>query len=81
MQSQSFCEDKCVTPKGVWSWDWRICVIIPYSLCLEKKKSIILDIQSLLLDFIQENDVHNIYKCSVRYTSYRQCKYICFTIQ
>ena len=23
MQSQSFCEDTYVTPKGVWSWDWR----------------------------------------------------------
>ena len=25
MQSQSFCEDTYVTPKGVWSWDWRSC--------------------------------------------------------
>ena len=24
MQSQSFCEDTYVTPKGVWSWDWRL---------------------------------------------------------
>ena len=48
-----------------------IWVIIPYSLCLEKKKLIIPDIQSLLFNFynIQENYVHSIYKFIGKYTS------------
>ena len=63
MQSQSFCEDIYVTPKCIWSWDWRDMIVVRINLSLDTHSTEYTwwSLQSLASTEISVSDAHSVY--------------------